>query len=220
MRISKEEFCSRLYRLGQFGLSSYQGESDGGKTMRQKILEMVRLAREPMLVLLLLAKKVNLQQKVTTCAKLMRVWLSACLEPSMFVSTPCLDDGNRKALFPQVLAVDPFVKTVEMLKEAGNEDNPELFKIAVQAHDRWAPVNFDPGATRITSPESWESKQEEGHRSPTQCRVFSQVAFGLLAFASSALARLPQLIRLTDDHRLDMIQELILQVAVIVLLHL
>ena len=50
---------------------------------------------------------------------LMREWLSACLEPSMFVSMPFLDDGHKKALFAQVLAVNPVVKTVEMLKEAG-----------------------------------------------------------------------------------------------------
>ena len=77
----------------------------------------------------------------------MRKWLSACLEPSMF-SMPFLDDGHKKALFAQVLAVNPIVKTVEMFKEAGNEDNPESFKIAVQAYDTWAPVNFDPGRTR------------------------------------------------------------------------
>ena len=39
------------------------------ETMRQAILEMVRFAREAMLVLLLLAKKLNLQQDVTKCAK-------------------------------------------------------------------------------------------------------------------------------------------------------
>ena len=33
----------------------------------------------------------------------------------MFVSTPFLDDGHKKALFDQVLAVNnPIVKTVEM----------------------------------------------------------------------------------------------------------
>ena len=78
---------------------------------------------------------------------LMREWLSACLEPSsMFVSMPFLDDGHKKVLFAQVLAVNPIVKTVEMFKEEGNEDNQESFKIAVQAYDTWAPVNFDPGA--------------------------------------------------------------------------
>ena len=37
--------------------------------MRQTILEMVRVAHEPMQGLLLLAKKLKLQQEVTTCAK-------------------------------------------------------------------------------------------------------------------------------------------------------
>ena len=74
----------------------------------------------------------------------MREWWSTCLEPSMFVSMPFLDDGHKKALFAQVLAVNPIVKTLEMFKEAGNEDNPVSFKIAMQAHDTWAPVNFDP----------------------------------------------------------------------------
>ena len=85
---------------------------------------------------------------MTTCAKQigMREWLSACLEPSMFVSLPFLDDGHKKALFAQVLAVNLIDKTVEMFKEAGNEDNPESFNIAVQAHERWAPVNFNSGA--------------------------------------------------------------------------
>ena len=42
--------------------------------------------------------------------------------------------------------MNPIVKTMDMFKEAGNEDNPESLKIDVQACDRWAPVNFDPGA--------------------------------------------------------------------------
>ena len=64
----------------------------------------------------------------------------------MFVSMLFLDDGHKKALFAQVLAVNPIVKTVEMFKEAENEDNPEPCKIAAQAYDRQAPVNFDPSA--------------------------------------------------------------------------
>ena len=59
---------------------------------------------------------------------LMRLWFSACLEPSMVVSMPLLDDFLKKALFAQVLAVNPIVKTVEMFKVAGDEDNPESFK--------------------------------------------------------------------------------------------
>ena len=86
--------------------------------MRQTILEMVRFARDPMLGLMLLAKKLTLQQddEVRQADRqeylLMREWLSACLEPSMFVSMPFLDDGHKKASFAQVLAVNPIVKTV------------------------------------------------------------------------------------------------------------
>ena len=52
VRISREEFCSRLYRMGHFGQRSYQGESDGGSDAPDE----VRLAREPMLGLLLLER--------------------------------------------------------------------------------------------------------------------------------------------------------------------
>ena len=64
----------------------------------------------------------------------------------MSVSMPFLDDCHEKVLLTQVLAVNPNVKTVEMFREVGNEDNPESFKMAVQVFDRCAPVNFDPGA--------------------------------------------------------------------------
>ena len=87
-----------------------------------------------MLGLMFLAKKLTLQQddEVRQADRqeylLMREWLSACVEPSMFVSMPFLDDGRKKASFAQVLAVNPVVKTVEMFKEAGNEDNPEFHR--------------------------------------------------------------------------------------------
>ena len=46
----------------------------------------------------------------------MREWLSASLEPSMFVSVPFLDDGHKKALFAQALAVNGIVKAVKLFK--------------------------------------------------------------------------------------------------------
>ena len=67
MRISTEEFCSCLYRITLYRALVRASLTE--ETMRQTILEMVRLAREPILELLLLAKKLNLQQEVTTCAK-------------------------------------------------------------------------------------------------------------------------------------------------------
>ena len=148
MRISKKEFCSRLYRMGHFGQSSYLGESDEGNgapddpgdgPLRPRADAAGEEAQ-------FAARCDEVRQADRQEYLLMREWLSACLEPSMFVSMPFLDDGHKKASFAQVLAVNPIVKTVDMFKEVGNEDNPESFKIAEQAYDRWAPVNFDPGA--------------------------------------------------------------------------
>ena len=141
MRISKKEFCRRLYRMGHFGQSSYQGESDEGNDAPDDPGDGSLRPRAQFAARCDEVRHADRQEHL-----LLREWLSACSEPSMFVSMPFLDDGHKKALFAQVLAVNPIVKTVEMFKEAGNEDNPESFKIAVQAYDRWAPVNFDPGS--------------------------------------------------------------------------
>ena len=148
MRISKKEFCSRLYPMGHFGQSSYLGESDEGNDAPDDPGDgpLRPRADAGAVVAQFAARCDEVRQADRQEYLLMREWLSACLEPSLFGSMPVLDDGHKKALFEQVLAVNPTVKTVEMLKEAGNEDNPNSFKIAVQADDRWAPVNFDPGA--------------------------------------------------------------------------
>ena len=152
MRISKKEFFSRLYRMGHFGQSSYQGESDerndapddpGDGPLRPRADAGAVVDGEEAQFA---ARCDEVRQADRQEYLLMREWLSACLEPSMFVSMSFLDDGHKKALFAQALAVNPIVKTVEMFKEAGNEDNIESFKIPVQAYDTWAPVNFDPGA--------------------------------------------------------------------------
>ena len=152
LRISKKEFCSRLYRLGHFGQSSYQAESGEGNDAPDDLGDgplrpragagAVVVGEEAQFA----ARCDEVRQADRQEYLLMREWLSACLEASMFVSMPFIDDGHKKALFAQVMAVNPIVKTVETLKEAGNEDNPESFKIVVQAYDTWAPVNFDPGA--------------------------------------------------------------------------
>ena len=135
MRISKKEFCSRLYQMGHFGQSSYQGESEEGNDAPDDPGDgplgpradagAVVAGEEAQFA----ARCDEVRQADRQENLLMREWWSACLEPSMFVSMPLLDDGHKKALFAQVLA-----KTVEMFKEAGNEDNPGSFKIVVQAY--------------------------------------------------------------------------------------
>ena len=138
--------------MGHFGQSSYQGESDEGNDapddpgdgpLRPRADAGAVVAGEEAQFA---ARCDEVRQADRQEYLLMREWLSACLEPSMFVSMPFLDDGHKKVLFAQVLAVNPIVKTVEMFKEEGNEDNQESFKIAVQAYDTWAQVNFGPGA--------------------------------------------------------------------------
>ena len=146
VRISKKEFCSRLYRMVHF-VQSFQGESDVGNDAPDDPGDgPLRRRADAGAVAQFASRCDEVRQADRQEYLLMREWLSACLEPFMFVSMPFLDDGHKKALFAQVLAVNPIVKTVEMFKEAGNKDNPESFKIAVQAYDRWAPVNFDPSA--------------------------------------------------------------------------
>ena len=116
--------------MGHFGQSSYQGESDGGHDAEDDPGDGPPRPRSDAGAFVageqaqFAATGDDVRQADRQEYLLMREWLSACLEPSMVV----LDDGLKKALYAQVLAVNPIVKTVEMFKVAGDEDNPESFK--------------------------------------------------------------------------------------------
>ena len=150
MRISKKEFCSRLYRTGHFGQSSYQGESDerndapddpgdaqlrpradvgavvaGGEAQFAARCDEVRQAdRQEYLLMRREVVRLLGAVHVRVDAISQRRPQEGLIRTGAGCESDCQDGGDVQ----------------------GRKDNPESFKIAVQAYDTWLPVNFDPGA--------------------------------------------------------------------------
>ena len=121
---AKKEFSRRLYRIGHYGQTSCQGECDEGNYApddrgdgphRPRAVAGAVVAGEEAQFA---ARCDEVRQADRQEYLLMREWLSACLEPSLFVSG-AISRRRPQASFAQVLAVNPIVKTVEMFKEAG-----------------------------------------------------------------------------------------------------
>ena len=123
-------FGSRLYRMGHFGQSSYQGESDEGNDAPDDPGDGPFRPRADAGAVVVGEET----QFAARCDEVRQVDLS-------------VDEGVVVRLLGAVhVRVDAISRRRPQAGLIRTGAFPESFKIAVQACDTWAPVNFDPGA--------------------------------------------------------------------------